>query len=159
PEHLAKVHMARQHDGLATFTCPVERGLEAVRKATIQGDGVLQRSGGNTHGTDGSIRIDALPIFRIDRLVMGILLPYHREMPIFPLISERIMTPGCLNNIYALLEQLAIDLILGHLAVPRTGGLDPWHHYVVLEPARLIAAYESNVEATAQHVVQGRGML
>src|SRR5215475_11411513 len=107
PEHLAKIHMAGQHHGLATFTCPVERGLEAVRKATIQGDGVLQRSGGNTHGTDGSIRVDALPIFRIDRMVMGILLPYHRERPIFPLISKRIMTPGCLNDIYALLEQLA----------------------------------------------------
>ena len=58
------------------------------------------------------------------------------------------MTPGCFNDLHTFLEQLAIDLILGHLAVPRAGGLDPWHRYVVLEPARLIATYEGNVEAT-----------
>src|SRR5262245_57477738 len=149
PEHLAKVHMAGQHDGLATFTRPVERGLEAVRKAAIQGDGVLQGAGGNAHGTDGPIGVNALSILNIDWVVVGIFLPFHRERPIFSLIAKSVVAPSCFNDIYALLEQLAIHLILGHLTVPWAGGLDPWHCYVVLKPACLIAAHEGNVEAPA----------
>jgi len=98
---------------------------------------------------DGPIRVNAPPIPGINRMVMGIFLPFHREGPILSLIAKGVVTPGCFNDIHTFLEQLAIDVILGHLAVPRAGGLDPWHCDVVLEPTRLITAYEGNVEATA----------
>src|SRR5207249_9540896 len=43
PEHLAEIHLAGHHDGLTALPRPVERGLEAVREAGVDGDRILQR--------------------------------------------------------------------------------------------------------------------
>src|SRR4029453_8090458 len=80
------------------------------------------------------------------------------KVSIFSPVRKCVVTPGRLDDIYTFLDQLAIDIILCHLAVPRAGGLRPLYRYIVLEPARLIATHEGDVEATAKHVVQGCGM-
>src|SRR5262249_46881601 len=127
PQQLAEIHMTGQHHRFATLAGPVEGGLQAMRKATVEWDRLLQGFGSNAHLTDGTIGVYPLPIGGIDQMVVGVVLSCRWERPVFPLVREGIMAPGGLDNRHTLLEQLAVDLIFSRFAVPRTGSLYTRH--------------------------------
>src|SRR5262249_40890591 len=72
---------------------------------------------------------------------------------------EGIPRPGRLDDRDALLEKLPVKRVLVAPAVPRAGGLHPGDGGVVLEPARLVAAHERDVEPAAEQMVERRGGL
>src|SRR5262249_27748263 len=159
PQHLAEVHLPGHHDGLAALAGPVERRLQAVGEARVDGDRVLQRPGRDADLADGPAGIDAPAVLHVDRVVVGLALVLGGERPVLALERERVVGPRGLDDGHALLEQLAVGAVLVGAAVPRTGGLGAADGGVVLEPARLVAAHEGHVEPPAEQVVEGGGVL
>src|SRR5262249_58938943 len=68
PEHLAEIHLAGHHDGLAALTRPVERSLQAVREAGIDRDRILQRAWGDADLADRAVGVAATAVLQIDRV-------------------------------------------------------------------------------------------
>src|SRR5262249_48987378 len=121
PEHLAEVHLAGHHDGLAALASPVERGLQAVREAGVDRDRILQRARGDADLADRAVGVDAAAVLQIDRMRVRLALALERVRPVLALERERVMGPRGLDDRHALLEELAVLRVLVALAVPRAG--------------------------------------
>ena len=85
---------------------------------------------------------------------MRLALALGRIRPVLALERERVVGPGRLDDGHALLEELAVPRVLVALAIPRPGGLGPGDGSIVLEPARLIAAHERDVEPAPEQMIE-----
>src|SRR6266850_2480597 len=142
PQHLAEAHLAGHHDGLAAFFRPVQRGLQRVGEAGVDGDRVLQRARRDADLADRAVGAHATAVLQIDGMLVRLLLAVWWKRPVLALERERVARPRRLDDRHALFEQLAVVGVLDALAVPGPGGLGPGHGHVVLEPSRLVAAHE-----------------
>src|SRR6267142_3292334 len=79
--------------------------------------------------------------------------------PVLALERERVVGPGGLDDGHALLEELTVARVLVTLAIPRPGRLGAEDGGVVLEPARLVAAHERDVEPAAEQMIEGGRVL
>src|SRR6266850_4949614 len=146
PEHLAEIHLAGHHDGLAALFRPVERGLQRVGEAGVDGNRVLQRARRDADLADRAVGAHAAAVLEIDGMLVRLLLAVRRKRPVLALERERVARPRRLDDRHALFEQLAVVGVLDALAVPGPGGLGPGHGHVVLEPSCLVAAHERHVQ-------------
>src|SRR5262249_44061089 len=104
PEHLAEVHLAGHHDGLAALPRPVERGLQTMGEARVDGNRILQWTRGNPDLADRAIGVDAASVFEIHGMPVRLALPWGREGPVLPLEGEGVLRPRRLDDGHALLE-------------------------------------------------------
>ncbi len=124
PEDLAELHVLRHHDGLAALLRPVQRGLQAVREARVDGNGILERPWRDADLADVPLGVHAAPVLEIDGMLVGLALTVGRERPVLALERERVARPRGLDDGHALLEQLAVHPVFVGLPVPRAGGPD-----------------------------------
>src|SRR5690348_16027950 len=117
-----------------------------MREAGVDRDRGLQRPGRDADLPDRAVGVDAAAVLQIERMGMRLALALGRIRPVLALERERVVGPGRLDDGHALLEELTVSRVLVALAIPRPGGLGPGDGLIVLEPARLIAAHERDVE-------------
>ena len=130
-----------------------------MREAGVDGDRILQRPRRDADLADRAVGVDAAAVLQIDRMWVWLALALRRIRPVLALERERVVGPGRLDDGHALLEQLAVARVLVALAVPRPGRLGARHRRVVLEPARLVAAHERDVEPATEQMIQSRRVL
>src|SRR5215471_1695240 len=82
PQELAEVHLTRHHDRLAAFPRPVERGLETMGEAGVDGDRILQRARRDADLGDGAIVADAAPVLQVDRVLVRLPVALRTKRPV-----------------------------------------------------------------------------
>ena len=128
-------------------------------EAGVDGDRVLQRPRRDAHLADRAVGIDAAAVLQIHGMLVRLAMALGRKRPVLALVRERVVRPRRLDDGHALLEQLPVHRVLGGLPVPRARRLHAGNGGVVLEPARLVAAHERDVEAAVEQVIEGGGVL
>src|SRR5215475_932181 len=130
-----------------------------MREAGVDRNRILQRARGDADLADRAVGVDAAAVLQIDRMRMRLALALGRVRPVLALERERVVGPCGLDDRHALLEELAVLRVLVALAVPRAGRLGARDRRVVLEPARLVAAHERDVEPAAEQMIERGGVL
>src|SRR5439155_35745 len=137
------------------------RAAFSIMRVTVSASPIS--SGGRSwpKGTDHESHIhkQSSAVLEIDRMRMRLALTLGRIRPVLALEGERVVGPRGLDDRHALLEELAVARVFVALAVPRAGRLRARHGRVVLEPARLVAAHERDVEPATEQMIQSRRVL
>jgi hypothetical protein len=81
---------------------------------------------------------------------------FRRERPVFSLVAEDVIAPRGLHNANRFLEDLAVDAILFvvTLCKVRSSGPGAWDGSVILKPARLVTARETDGQAPLEDMVE-----
>src|SRR5260370_23555536 len=137
--------MVGEEDRVAALARPETHGSHAVRERPVNlGMGLLIGPRRDADFLDMAVRRRSLAELEICRMRLHQIL--RRERPVFSLVAEHIVGPRGLYDLYPLLENLAIYLILlipplGKVGRPRTCSR---HRRLGLKPPRLVAARDAH---------------
>ena len=76
-----------------------------------------------------------------------------RELPELAPVAKGVLGPGFLDDRHAFFKHPPVEQVGGLFFIPVADRLDARPGGIVLDPARLIAAHEGDVEPAVQHVI------
>src|ERR1700730_8221461 len=114
---------------------------------------------GNADFSNDPVFVLALAPLRVSRVTDGA--PGRREFPVVAFVTKSRVRPSLLDDSHRLLEQRSVSsvLLIARLDVVRCRRADARLRGERIHPSRMIAAGESTIHSTLEHVVECRDLL